>query len=305
MGRKGDEAYNRRERDREGRASTDPRRDGRVCYAHQREECRRGASCRYLHQSSPMTSGHQESPNQPSEAQDSKLTNSTQEGDECSVGKDIIGCPRQLHRSRDYLFRGISTYQRKDIAMDTVASYSVTESHMADRMTSIILEHAEGIRPSAEHSILDGMACVGGNTISFAHSFKTVLANEYDKSRYDMLCHNVRNVMNINNVQCFNESITDLATTANYDILFLDPEWGGPDYKFKENLRLTIADIGVESFCTKVMNDCPKVHTIALKLPVNYDNEYLQQTADENGLSYILFTNFRKMTLTIIQRKQS
>jgi hypothetical protein len=65
----------------------------------------------------------------------------------------------------------------------------------------------------------------GGNTISFAQSFETVLANEFDQSRYDMLRHNLTDVLNITNVTFLNGSIIDLGMTEEYDILFLDPEW--------------------------------------------------------------------------------
>lgn len=76
---------------------------------------------------------------------------------------------------------------------------------------------------------------------------------------------------------------------------------GGPDYKFKKLLRLTISDTPVEDFCMAVMTRS-RVHTIALKLPVNYDNKHLQRTAEERGLTYSLFTNYQKMTLTILQK---
>lgn len=69
-------------------------------------------------------------------------------------------CPPRLFRSRDYLFKGIELAQRRNIVMDTVASFSVTESHMADKMTEKILQFAEKVKPH-DNVIFDGMACVG------------------------------------------------------------------------------------------------------------------------------------------------
>ena len=72
----------------------------------------------------------------------------------------------------------------------------------------------------------DGMACVGGNTISFAKKFKKVISNELDESRYHMLQYNTREAAGCSsNVEFRNESILDLVKSVRFDILFLDPEW--------------------------------------------------------------------------------
>ena len=52
-----------------------------------------------------------------------------------------------------------------------------------------------------------------------------MLSNEYDKSRFGMLRHNVLDVMNIQNVTFLTGSIIELGMTEQYDVLFLDPEW--------------------------------------------------------------------------------
>jgi hypothetical protein len=208
-------------------------------------------------------------------------------------------CPPHLIRSRDYLFGGLNRDTRNSIRMDTVASFSVTESQTADMMTKKISEYLTKIERPV---IFDGMACVGGNTISFSKSFPSVLSNEFDQERYQMLMHNVRDVLKCDNVIFFNDSILNLAFTQEYDALFLDPEWGGPDYKYKRALRLTISDHPVEDFCMNVFEKCGRVSVIALKLPVNYDNEYLQHVAESHGYRYSFFSNYRKMTLTILER---
>jgi 16S rRNA G966 N2-methylase RsmD len=211
---------------------------------------------------------------------------------------------RELIRSRDFLFRGIDGNLRKNIQVDEVATFSVTESHMADQMTSKILNYCQQ-NLHLEYSnlrIFDGMACVGGNTISFAKSFPSVLSNEFNSSRYQMLVNNAQTVMQLHNVEFFNESILELAFTQSYDVLFLDPEWGGPDYKFKKNLRLTIGEVAVEEFCLNVFERCPAVSVIALKLPVNYDNRFLRNTMIAKNILHTFDNTFEKMTLTLLRR---
>ena len=70
------------------------------------------------------------------------------------------------------------------------------------------------------------MACVGGNTISFASKFKKVISNELDEPRYHILQKNTREVAGCGgNVEFRNESILELVKSVQFDILFLDPEW--------------------------------------------------------------------------------
>ena len=81
---------------------------------------------------------------------------------------------------------------------------------------------------------------------------------------------------------------------------------GGPDYKEKNNLRLTISDVPMEDFILQVFKNSSFVSMVALKLPTNYDNGYLKEFAESNSLSYQFFNNhkkFRKMTLTILMRR--
>ena len=80
---------------------------------------------------------------------------------------------------------------------------------------------------------------------------------------------------------------------------------GGPSYKDSSNLRLTISDVSMETFVLSIFCDYASVSMVALKLPTNYDNEYLQEFARSNGLTYQFFTSFRKMTLTILKRDEA
>ena len=77
---------------------------------------------------------------------------------------------------------------------------------------------------------------------------------------------------------------------------------GGPSYKDSDRLRLSVGDLSLETFVLSIFTDCPTASMVALKLPVNYDNEYLKQFAVSNHFKYAFFTNFRKMTLTILTR---
>jgi hypothetical protein len=213
----------------------------------------------------------------------------------------IEACPEALLWKRQYLFRSLSADQISNLRMDDVAAYSVTEVQSAETITRLL----RGALPiDRSVAILDGMACVGGNTISFASAFDRVLSNEMNPRRYEMLEHNVRNVLKLENVTFFNQSILDLAfSRSDYQILFLDPEWGGPDYKDKVNLRLVISDEPLEDFCLRVFQRCPHVSVVGLKLPVNYDNGFIREFARKHGLKYTFYSeHLKRMTLTVLTR---
>ena len=206
-------------------------------------------------------------------------------------------CSLNLLGKRNFLFRDIS--KRDKLVIDDIAAFSVTESRSADAMTAVISTHCD---PNF-CAILDGMACVGGNSISFSKAFKSVISNELDVNRFQMLMHNTQSVMELDNILLRNENILELVSKESFEVLFLDPEWGGPNYKDFDRLRLRIGEVSVEDFVLRVFKEFPGVLVVALKLPTNYDNEFLQRFAIENNLSYDFYTHFRKMTLTVLKKK--
>ena len=81
---------------------------------------------------------------------------------------------------------------------------------------------------------------------------------------------------------------------------------GGPDYYKQTRLRLTIANYTVEDFILFTFQQIKLCKFVVLKLPVNYDNEHLQNSMINNifnmKLNYELYTNLHKMTLTVISK---
>lgn len=207
------------------------------------------------------------------------------------------------HKKREFLFQNINAEKIPSIQIDEVASYSVTEAKSADTITRLILQNCPKGIDASSITILDGMACVGGNTMSFAKKFGNVIANELDTGRYAMLQNNVFTVMNLENVIPNQGNVLEQAFSADYEVLFLDPEWGGPDYKQHLKLTLKVGDQMLDQFCKDVIKRAEKCRVIALKLPSNYDNQTIKKLAQETGFSYNFFeTNLRNMTLTILRR---
>ena len=92
---------------------------------------------------------------------------------------------------RNFLFNEIPFSKRKNLLVDDIAIYSVTSSYLANQMSKLIIKHLDN---NLDTIILDGMACVGGNTLSFSKYFPTILSNELNQDRFNMLMHNA-NIM--------------------------------------------------------------------------------------------------------------
>ena len=79
-----------------------------------------------------------------------------------------------------------SAFER--LQMDRVGSYSVTDARSAEKTSDLIVKHL-GVSPAEakeDVSIIDGCACIGGNTISFAKRFARVEAVEFSAQRAGM-----------------------------------------------------------------------------------------------------------------------
>lgn len=191
---------------------------------------------------------------------------------------------------RDFYFRHVPIEIRTKIALDHEASYSVTDQVTADKITRDLRMFVP-----ADAVVTDGTACIGGNTYSFAKYFDRVNAIEIDRTRYSCLLNNMR-VLGLQNVACKCADICDEYTRRYQDVIFLDPPWGGPDYKNTSNIRLYLSNRELHDICID-MSLYSKY--IALKVPVNFNIERFDKSVT-GALERIHYnTTLRKMHLAI------
>ena len=147
--------------------------------------------------------------------------------------------------------------------------------------------------------ITEMTAGVGGNVLNFAKYFKYVNAIEIDALRYMYLNKNVE-LYEYNNVNCYNDDSINLLINKDdlvQDIVFFDPPWGGKDYKLFNNLRLDFSDYTVENVC-KILFQRIRNKMIVLKLPNNYDFEYMQTELKDYRISKFILD---RMTIVVIK----
>jgi len=115
--------------------------------------------------------------------------------------------------------------------VDAQALYSITPEKIA-------IKHAKRVKDKV---ILDAFGGVGGNAIAFAQFCRKVYMIELDNNRMKMAKNNAHVYGVENKITFIHGDYFEEAPKVKADVVYLDPSWGGPEYKrIKKNLNLTI-----------------------------------------------------------------
>ena len=134
----------------------------------------------------------------------------------------------------------------KKLKITDVAKYSITKPIHTSWIKSLLINFFKNKNLSTKNlNIVDCTACVGGDTISLSKYFKNVLSIEKNEIHYDLLKNNIE-ILEINNIILINDDFINYIKLnkieESYDLLFIDPPWGGPNYNNHENIDLFIND---------------------------------------------------------------
>lgn len=178
----------------------------------------------------------------------------------------------------------------------------VTNYKDAERIMGIIIKHMKKFKHTRDSLIVDATACIGGDTISFAKKFRRVISIEFLADRFEFLKNNVE-VYKLNNVELMNgNSLEIIPKLPNIDIIYVDPPWGGKNYKEKTNLTLKLGDREIEDLANEFFDKDKMTSTpllIVFKLPKNYDIKYLYDRLKPHPIYlYELF----KMFIIVIEK---
>jgi hypothetical protein len=149
--------------------------------------------------------------------------------------------------------------------------YSVTRRRDADHILSIISTNVGNIK---DKSITDATACVGGDTINFALNFREVHSIEYSKENYDALKNNI-SVYGLTNVNLYFGDCMKLYNWVS-DVLYIDPPWGGPNYRNLESVELFLGTTRLDVWLEDILSGPYRPSFVFLKVPSNYHSTPLQ-----------------------------
>jgi hypothetical protein len=215
-------------------------------------------------------------------------------------GSDSHGSPRprKCGDKRDFFFRNLDFDLRRQLQVDEVAEFSVTDFEMATKISQAVLDlfappkddptSESGSEEQQEDGsvtavakarkkyplvVTDGTACVGGNVLSFCDFFTHVNAIENDTTRVEMLRHNVQ-VLQKTNARCIHANYLDVMLELQQDVVFLDPPWGGPEYKDLAKVDLFLGGLPLHEICTRLQ---ASAKCVVLKVPSNFDGDKFSQ----------------------------
>eukprot|EP00467_Chlorarachnion_reptans_P000542 CAMPEP_0114533386 /NCGR_PEP_ID=MMETSP0109-20121206/27218_1 /TAXON_ID=29199 /ORGANISM="Chlorarachnion reptans, Strain CCCM449" /LENGTH=1030 /DNA_ID=CAMNT_0001716607 /DNA_START=32 /DNA_END=3125 /DNA_ORIENTATION=+ len=160
-------------------------------------------------------------------------------------------------------------------------------------------------------------ACSGADTFEFAKAFERVNSVEMDAKRYANLMHNLREVFGapMEKVDVRNGDYTKLRHEFKQDALYLDPPWGGEDYRDFGKMTLALSGIEMRDLCVEMLQTDPAgekptgpcLRLIILKVPNNYDVDKFGQavlTRMRPGEAdvHVAFVRIPNMSFLVVKR---
>jgi predicted RNA methylase len=198
---------------------------------------------------------------------------------------------------RQFLFKKVPDQIRVKLLLDEEAMYSTTDQITAEKIAASISEYV-----SVTGEIIDATACVGGSTLALASVFKKVVAIEKDQVKFGFLKHNMTLLGLSEKVTCVHGDCLEKCIKYKSDAIFIDPPWGGPQYKNAELMSLTLSGIPLSEVCRHLS---PYTQYIILKVPTNFDEKRAIDDTSDCMKLMCRNTNLRKMNLLIFRTTHS
>ena len=158
----------------------------------------------------------------------------------------------------------------KRFKLNTEAKYSITRPFEASQIMDFIsFNFQKGLNFSGlkNYVITDATSGAGGDTIKFSNYFKGVNSVELNKDTYILLLENIIE-FECNNINQYNSDYTDIMLKLKQDIVYMDPPWGGTNYKDKKEIVLQLGHLKIEDIARKLFEKDPDL-IIFIKVPLN------------------------------------
>lgn len=155
--------------------------------------------------------------------------------------------------------------------------------------------------------IIDGTSHIGCDAVNLAQMYpgSDIHPYEIDPDVYKILIRNLQYYSSKYKWDYFRFKPTNQSFTQNIselpkaDLVYLDPPWGGPDYKNKKELSLELSGIQVQYLIKDILDT--KVKHVILKTPFNYKKTDLDIfTRDKYRVaSHDILTPGKKISYTL------
>lgn len=172
--------------------------------------------------------------------------------------------------------------------------YSITRRRDAVRILNVI---RSVVGKLDDKTVTDATACIGGDTINFGLNCRHVHSIELKKENYDALVNNV-NVYNLTNVETINDNCLTIFNWKT-DILFIDPPWGGPDYKTQKDVDLYLSNTRLDLWVDEILKRNIRPNYIFMKLPCNYNFKRLNFLPNVDFIKAYQIRSYTLISITV------
>jgi hypothetical protein len=135
----------------------------------------------------------------------------------------------------------------KDFKLNEEGSFSITRPYESSQIIFLIENFIKFYYSDfilSNKIITDATACMGGDLIRFSRYFKMINGIEILEENFELLLQNCKQ-FNCQNVNLFCQNYLDIYDKLKQDIIYIDPEWGGPGYKVKDSIVLKLGDMEI------------------------------------------------------------
>lgn len=154
------------------------------------------------------------------------------------------------------------TNNMENLMLTSEGEYSITKPEQGMQISNIVKKYV----PS-NLTLIDGTVGMGGDLLYLSGHFKSCLAVDNNNNHLSMAQNNL-SIYGINNVHYVHDSIMNVVEHRNADVLWLDPPWGGKEYKKSDKMDLYIDNENIADCIEKWLN---KFSYVIIKVPINYN----------------------------------
>jgi len=157
----------------------------------------------------------------------------------------------------------------KNFKLNKEGSFSITRPHESNQILNIITEYC-----NKNMIITDATSCIGGDSIRFSKYFNSVNSVEIDEDNFNCLVENIKR-FGCHNILPFLQDYLEIYDKLKQDIIYIDPPWGGMDYKSKKEVFLKMGNIDLSLLIKKICEKCI-VQFLFIKVPFNVSLENIR-----------------------------
>jgi predicted RNA methylase len=164
----------------------------------------------------------------------------------------------------------------KNYMLSNIGIYSIIYPNDADKIAKIIKSFVP-----KKAIVTDATGNMGGITLALTNYFDKVNSVEIIPLHCKILENNMKVYDVVDKVKIHCIDYLDIGDKLEQDVVFLDPPWGGPEYKSKELMELYLDNISISDIIKSLLNK-NEIKIIAIRVPFNYDFKKILALTEES-----------------------